>query len=91
MVVSILQTTRDSTNKDDRVSGLLVKRSNRLSLKQYPYCRCSIQQPHSYHDLQKSAELLEALDKNEREESAKHAVVASTSLRVFDMIEVRIN
>lgn len=29
MVVSILQTTRDSTNKDDRVSGLLVKRSNR--------------------------------------------------------------
>jgi hypothetical protein len=62
----------------------------RLSAKQYPCCDCVVTQLHSCSDLQRSIALLEILDKNETEERAQQVVVAFTSLRVIDMIEVSV-
>jgi hypothetical protein len=49
-----------------------------------------VTQLHSCSDLQRSIALLEILDKNETEERAQQVVVAFTSLRVIDMIEVSV-
>ncbi len=62
----------------------------RLSAKQYPCCDCVVTQLHSCNDLQGSIALLETLDKNETGERVQQVVVAFTSLRVIDMIEVSV-
>lgn len=58
-----------------------------MSLRGKKHCACVITQPHSYEGLERIVKILEMLDNN-RTEWARLVIAASTSLRVFDMIEV---
>lgn len=59
-----------------------------LTAENFPCCNCVATQPHCYSALEKSIVLLEAIQKKDVEERARQVVIASTSLRVVDMIEV---